>query len=70
MLLLTMQRGDVRVIELREEASLTFKAVQAFLVPRELLGKNFDGDLTAEFGVTCSINLSKIPPLPMGSRIS
>ena len=53
-----MQRGDVRVIELRKEPGLSLESVQAFFVSCELLRKDFDGDVTSEFGIAGSIDLS------------
>ena len=54
-LLEPMQRGDVRVIELRQETGL---AIQAFSVLCKLFRKDFDGNVSSKFGVTGSINLS------------
>jgi hypothetical protein len=53
-----MQRGDVRVIELREEASLAFETNETFLVLQELLGKDFDSNVSSAFGVAGSIDFS------------
>ena len=57
-LLEPMQRGDVRVIELRQETGLALEAIQAFSVLCKLFRKDFDGNVSSKFGVTGSINLS------------
>ncbi len=53
-----VQCGDVGVIELREESSLTLETVQAFLVPGELLGKSFDRDVAVELGISSAVDLT------------
>ena len=45
----TIERGDVRVIDLGKKPGLTLEPIQAFFVSGELLGKNFDGDVASEF---------------------
>ncbi len=57
-LLQSIERGDVRVIELRKEPGFSLEAIQAFFVSCELLGKDFDRNVTSEFGVACSIDFS------------
>ena len=58
MLLQSVQDGDVRVIELREETGFSLEAVQAFFVSCKLLGKDFNGNVTSEFGIPGSVDLS------------
>ena len=57
-----MQRGDVRVIDLRKKLGLSFEPVQAFFVSGELLAKNFDGNLTPEFRIARDRPLPCHPP--------
>ena len=58
MLLQSIQRGDVRVVELCQEPGFALEAIQALFVSCEHLGKDFDGNIPAELGVARSINLS------------
>ena len=57
-LLEPIERGDVCVIQLREQLRLTLEPIQTFLVACELFGKDFDGDVAPEFRVTRTINLT------------
>jgi len=43
--------GDVRMVELREDAGLALEAGEAFRVAGEGFGQNFDGNVAAERGV-------------------
>ena len=61
MLLQTVQRGDVRVIELGKESGFPLETVQAFFVPCKLLRKNLDGDLAAERHVPSAVDLAHAP---------
>ena len=54
----TVQGRDVRVIELREEASLAFETSETFLVLRELVGEDFDSDVAAELRVAGAVDLA------------
>ena len=58
MLLEPMERSDIRVIHLREEFRLSLETFQAFLVSRELLGKNFDGNVAFELRVPRPVDFS------------
>ena len=57
-LLQTVQRRDIRVIELREQAGLALEAPQALLVAIKLLGQDFDGDVAPELRIASSIDLA------------
>ena len=41
-----------------EESGFALEPSQAFLVTCELLGKDFDGNVSSEFGIPGSINLA------------
>ncbi len=58
MLFETIERGDVRVIDLGEESGFSMESFEALFVSCELLGKDFDGDVTSEFGIACSVDFS------------
>jgi hypothetical protein len=57
-LLQSMQRGDVRVIELSQEPRLSLESVHAFLVRRELLGLDLDRHVPTELRVLRSIHFT------------
>ena len=57
-LLEPIERGDICVIQLREQLRLTLEPIQTFFVAGELFGKDFDGDVASEFRVTSTINLA------------
>jgi hypothetical protein len=54
----TIERRDVRMVDLGKESGFSLETVQAFLVSRELLGQNFDGNVSSEFGIAGSVELS------------
>src|SRR3990172_2547731 len=64
-----MERCDIRVVELREKPRFPLESLHAFFVSSELLGKNFDGNVTPELGVASSVHLA-LPPAPMAERTS
>jgi hypothetical protein len=47
------------VIELSKELCFSLETIQAMFVSCELLGKDFDGDLPAELGVSGLVNFSQ-----------
>ncbi len=54
----TIERGDVLVIDLGEESGFSLESFQSVFVSCELLGKNFDSDVSSEFGITGSIDFT------------
>ncbi len=64
-----MERGDVRMVQLRQELGLPLEPGKALLVLGELLGKDFDCNVSVELGVAGSVDFS-IPPAPMAAMIS
>ncbi|GMR22899.1 MAG: hypothetical protein BMS9Abin37_1279 [Acidobacteriota bacterium] len=54
----SVERGDVGVIELREELRFSFESFETFLVAQEFFRTNFDGNVSLELGVTGPINLT------------
>ncbi len=57
-LLEPIERGDIGVIQLREQLRFTLEPIQTLFVAGELFGKDFDGDVASEFGVASTINLA------------
>ena len=53
-----MQRGNVGVIQLREELCFSFESVQSLFVSGELVQENFDRHIPTELSVSRSINLA------------
>ena len=50
MLLETMERSDIRVIELGEESGFALETIKTLFVLGELLGKNFMATLSSPGG--------------------
>ena len=57
-LLETVHRGDIGVIQGREELRLALKSRKAFRVSRELLPQKFDRNRPSELGVAGTIDLA------------
>ena len=53
-----MEHSDIRMIELSEQTRLPLETLEALLVLRKLIGKNFVGDVTAELHIPRAINFT------------
>ena len=60
---------NVRVIQRGQDFSLPLKAADAIGVPRELFGKDLDGNFAFQLEVASAVNLT-MPPLPNKAVIS
>lgn len=65
----TVERGDVGVVQRREELGFSVEPCEPLFVTGEIAGQDFDGDVTLEFRVDGAIHLA-IPPTPTDSAIS
>jgi hypothetical protein len=65
----SIDRGDVRVIQRRENLPLPLEALQTRFILREGLGKNLDRDFALQLPVR-GLYTSPIPPAPSAPRIS
>ncbi len=57
-LFVTVERRDVCVVERGQEFRFTLEAVETFSGLGEIVGQDFDGDVTAELGVARAIDLA------------
>ncbi len=56
--------GDSGLVEASEDFGFAFKPNEAIRILRERLGEDFEGDVTIQLGVPCSIHFT-IPPSPI-----
>ena len=54
----SIERCDVLVIHLCEQPRFSLETIQTFSVSRELLGEDFDGNVTAQFAVASAGDFS------------
>jgi len=54
----TIDGRDVRVVERCQHLRFATKSCETFRICREILGQHFDGDVAAECGVACAVNLT------------
>jgi hypothetical protein len=66
---LTVNGGDVGVIEACQNLGFTLKAAGTFRISGELVGKDLDCNVPLQFGIA-SAKTSPMPPLPNNAVIS
>ena len=54
----TIERGDVRVVDLSEESGFSLESFQSIFVSCEFFGKHFDSDVTSESCIAGSVDFS------------
>ena len=52
----SVYRGDVGMIQGGEYASFTLEPGETILVPREFIGKDLDGNVTFQLGVSSAVD--------------